>query len=386
MYNRKWVFWAACLGMLLFGIVMISLGTINTFLTAKFQIDPQTVGSLAALLPFGILAGSLIFGPICDRYGYKGMLIISAILILIGIEMTVIAKSSSILRYAFLLIGFGGGIINGGTNAVVADISAEEKGAKLSLLGVFFGIGALGMPVLVGVLGKYFSTERIVMCIGLLIFIPIVFFSLIRFPEPKHKQGLPLKQGISLLKNGTLILIGVILFFESGMEGMVSNWSTTYLEKSLLLTPKDALFALSFVMLGMTISRILLGYLLTKVRDYIILLVCIVIIICAALILKFSGSFQVAIIGLTLFGVGFSPAFPVLYGYAGNLYAQYSGTAFSIILTIALLGNTVLNYSVGVISNNYGIEHYLTVILISAIIMLILVSIITKRTLSKFKM
>ncbi|MFA4837847.1 MAG: MFS transporter [Candidatus Neomarinimicrobiota bacterium] len=385
MYNRKLVFGAACLGMLLFGIVMISLGTINTFLTAKFQLDPQTVGSLAALLPFGILAGSLIFGPICDRYGYKGLLIISAILILIGVEMTVMAKSFSVLRYAFLLIGFGGGIINGGTNAVVADISAEEKGAKLSLLGVFFGIGALGMPVLVGVLGKYFSTERIVMCIGLLIVVPIVFFSLVRFPEPKHKQGFPLKQGLGLLKNGTLILIGVILFFESGMEGMVSNWSTTYLESRLFLTPKEALYALSFVMLGMTVARIFLGYLLTKVRDYIILLVCIVIIICAGLILKFAGSFQVAIVGLSLFGVGFSPAFPVLYGYAGNLYAQYSGTAFSIILTIALLGNTALNYSVGVISKNYGIEHYLTVILISAVIMLILVGLITKRTLSKLK-
>ena len=57
-------------------------------------------------------------------------------------------------------IGFGGGIINGGTNALVADISAENKGANLSLLGVFFGIGALGMPLLLGVLSKHFHIHN----------------------------------------------------------------------------------------------------------------------------------------------------------------------------------------------------------------------------------
>ena len=76
MYNKKIVFWAACLGMLLFGMVLLSLGTINTFLTQKYALDEITVGSLAALLPLGILVGSIIFGPIVDRYGYKFLIVI----------------------------------------------------------------------------------------------------------------------------------------------------------------------------------------------------------------------------------------------------------------------------------------------------------------------
>ena len=48
------------------------------------------------------------------------------------------------------LFGLGGGAVNGATNALVSDISEKDKGANLSLLGVFFGLGALGMPFILG--------------------------------------------------------------------------------------------------------------------------------------------------------------------------------------------------------------------------------------------
>ena len=84
MYNKKVVFGAACVGMLLFGMVMLSLGTINTFLTDKFSLDTITVGSLAALLPLGILIGSLIFGPVVAHSRQNGLQMWRLIRILIN--------------------------------------------------------------------------------------------------------------------------------------------------------------------------------------------------------------------------------------------------------------------------------------------------------------
>ena len=69
MYSTRKVFAAACAGMTLFGMAMLSLGTVNTFLAQRFSLDQMGIGSLAALLPFGILTGSLIFGPVVDRFG-----------------------------------------------------------------------------------------------------------------------------------------------------------------------------------------------------------------------------------------------------------------------------------------------------------------------------
>src|SRR3954468_20540536 len=85
-YRPNQVFAAACLGMLLFGIVFLSLGSVNNMLAERFALDDRSIGTLTALLPFGILAGSVIFGPIVDRFGYRWMLVICALLVMAGLE------------------------------------------------------------------------------------------------------------------------------------------------------------------------------------------------------------------------------------------------------------------------------------------------------------
>ncbi|MDH3245882.1 MAG: hypothetical protein OEM26_14775, partial [Saprospiraceae bacterium] len=67
-YHFHKVFAAACVGMLLFGIVLISLGSILPELLNRFGLSEIQAGTLAAILPAGILLGSLVFGPIVDRY------------------------------------------------------------------------------------------------------------------------------------------------------------------------------------------------------------------------------------------------------------------------------------------------------------------------------
>ncbi len=136
MKKSNLVFIAACFGMFLFGIAMLSLGTINTFLVDKFQLGKLSAGSLASLLPLGILIGSLFFGAIVDRFGYKLLLIISSVLIIACIVLIVYAGSFPLIQAAFFFIGITGGMINGATNALAADVSAENKSSNLSLLGV----------------------------------------------------------------------------------------------------------------------------------------------------------------------------------------------------------------------------------------------------------
>ena len=51
MYRRNLVFAAACLGMLLFGIVFLSLGSVNNMLAERFHLDDNGIGTLTALLP-----------------------------------------------------------------------------------------------------------------------------------------------------------------------------------------------------------------------------------------------------------------------------------------------------------------------------------------------
>ena len=78
------VFAAACVGMLLFGIVMLTLGSTLPEIMKRYQLDDVSAGTLASLLPAGILAGSLIFGPVVDRFSYKYLLVLNTVLIALG--------------------------------------------------------------------------------------------------------------------------------------------------------------------------------------------------------------------------------------------------------------------------------------------------------------
>ncbi|HEY5391508.1 MAG TPA: MFS transporter, partial [Hanamia sp.] len=152
MYKKRLVFWAACIGILFFGMAITTLGSVVPQLRIKFHLDDISAGTLFSILPFGILMSSLFFGPFCDRYGYRVLLALTCFSMFIGFEGIAYAPSLFILKICVFLFGLGGGAINGATSALVSDISEKEKGANLSLLGVFFAIGALGMPFVLVVL------------------------------------------------------------------------------------------------------------------------------------------------------------------------------------------------------------------------------------------
>jgi fucose permease len=90
-----------------------------------------------------------------------------------------------------------------------------------------------------------------------------------------------------------------------------------------------------------------------------------------------------AFTALIIIGAGTAAGFPVILGYIGQLYANLSGTAFSIALVIALTGNSLLNYLFGIIANKYTIDS-LPVLLLGCIgCMLVLLIIIRQKMTAK---
>jgi MFS family permease len=383
MYRRNLVFAAACLGMLLFGIVFLSLGSVNNMLAERFHLDDNGIGTLTALLPFGILAGSLVFGPIVDRFGYKWLLIVCALFVLAGLEGIAFARSTGFVQIFVFLIGFGGGVLNGSTNALAADVSAGKRGAKLSLLGVFFGIGALGMPSTLAALSRHFSLASIVAGIGFFVLVPVVYFLLITFPPPKQKaQAGSLSAGFALLKHPIFFLAGLALAIQSGMEGMSNDWITRYFKKVTLVGEQAAewktLLGLMAVTGAMVAARLVLSGLLKIVKSHYVLFASIGLTAAGAVLLMFAASYTVALCAALLIGAGLAACFPVVLSYIGDLYPARSGTAFSTIFVIALIGNMTINKSFGLLAQIHGIQQYTKVMLLCLAGSAILLSLVVK--------
>jgi MFS family permease len=282
------------------------------------------------------------------------------------------------------LIGLGGGILNGATNALVADISAGERGAKLSLLGVFFGIGALLMPTTIATLTYKFQFElaSIVAGIGTLTLLPAMFCLVIDFPPPKQRlESLSLSRVGRILLDPVVLTACLLLAIQSGMEGMSNDWMTRYFKNVTLAGKEIAEWQIQLGLIAVTIAmvatRLLLALLLSRVGSRIVLFGSIVVAACGAALFLASPGYGASLCAALLIGVGLAAAFPVVLGFIGDRYPGQAGTAFSTIFFVALVGNIVINKSFGYIAQAQGIQHYATFMLAllccSAVLLVLLV-------------
>jgi MFS transporter, FHS family, glucose/mannose:H+ symporter len=361
-YDRRLVFASACLGMLVFGIMLTTLGAVLPSLIERFGIDKAEAGSLFFLLSMGILAGSVVFGPLADRYGFKVLLIASAALILVGLEGIAFAPSFGWLRPSILLIGFAGGVINGGTNALVADITEEGKTAGLSLLGVFFGLGAVGVPFTLALLLDAFTYTQLIAVLGLTLLIPMAYTAAIRFPAPKHAQGFPLRQATGLMRQPVLLLLGLMLFLQSGMEITVGGWTATYFQEELGLAGDRSLYYLSLYWFGLMLARLAIATVLAGIPPRRVLGGSLALAFTGALLLLGSTTLLPAAAGVFLVGAGFAAAFPVVLGLVGERYAALSGTAFGIALVMALTGGSLMPFATGALGELHGLRASLLIV------------------------
>ncbi len=377
--RRGVLFTVACLGMLAFGIVLTTLGAVLPSLVARFGIDKSAAGALFVLMSFGILVGSVVFGPIVDLRGYRGVLMLAAALIALGLAGIAYAPGLASLRIAIVLVGLGGGVINGATNALVADVSAGERSAGLSLLGVFFGVGAVGVPFVLALLLGRFSYSALVAGVAAIVLVPLVIAAIAHFPAPKQAQGFPIAAAGRLLRDPVLLLMGLMLFLESGMEITVGGWTATYFQEEIGLTGQRALVFLSLYWFGMMLVRLALGWLLRRASPARVMLACLAVAFVGALLLIGTGSVMAAGAGVFLLGCGFAATYPVVLGFVGDRYEQLSGTAFSVVIVMALVGGMLFPYAAGALGAAYGLRESFVMIPVALVLLAMLLFVVVRR-------
>ena len=375
-YRHGLVFASACLGMLLFGVTLTTIGAALPSLIPRYGLDRTSAGSLLSTLSLGILAASVVFGPIVDRHGYKGVLIAAALGVMVGLEGIALAPTASFVAAAVCLFGFSGGILNGSTNALVSEISVQGRGSGLSLLGVFFGLGAFGVPLVLGLLLKRLDFQIILGGIGLGVLIPVAMFAAISFPPPKQPQGFPIRQASKLLREPALFLLGLMLFCQSGMEITLGGWSSQFVHEALGLDEDRSVLVLSIFWVGMTTARLLMVRLLKWWSPRPVLVNFWVMEAWGFLLLWQAQAERTAVVGLFLFGFGLAAGFPVFLGVIGELYKDLTGTAFSVAFVLALLGGSTVPFLTGLLADRFGLRLSIQTVLLAGIAQVILFAIL----------
>ncbi len=184
---------------------------------------------------------------------------------------------------------------------------------------------------------------------------------------------------MSPIKDPLIILIAFFLFCQSSFEAIINNWTTTYMTRYLSIERNSALYSLSLFVAGMTIMRLMLVPVLRNVSVRTIWTISFLFIFSGLLFLALGKSYYIATTGLILLGAGLAAGFPIMLGFVSNRYKALSATAFSVVLVVALLGNMIINYLMGIVVQTWGIRHLITASFIELGIMIILCTAIIRK-------
>lgn len=364
----KLLFISACAGMLVFGIVVAILGTVFGMPEMRVRLHASLAqqGDMFFLLYLGIFISSLAVGPLIDHIGNKYNLVASSVLVMIAMVWFALAGSVASASAAAILLGFGGGGLNTCANVLVSDLYVEKRGAMLNLLGVFFGVGAMCIPLLAASIeGRFSISELFLMCASLSGTCTVAY-ALVSFPPPRATHAFSWRGTLRVAKYPGLLLLAFILFFEAGNEACIGGWVSTY-GNGAGFSPRVATLVLAGYWAALMLVRMVAGTVLRVIGKAQLVLICAVLSLAGCAILLSAHSLVTLSAGAVLIGASFAPIFPTTLAIAGDRYASAAGTVFGLLFSIALSGGMVLPWGVGQVSQRFGVRSGMVIPLLGAV-------------------
>jgi fucose permease len=366
--------------MLVFGIVFAVLGTAFGLpaMRLRLHIDLAQQGNLFFLLYLGIFCASLVIGPLIDRLGHRPNLFLSSSVVTAAMMSFAAADSYRWAALAAVLLGLGGGGLNLGTNVLVSEVYGERRGPMLNILGIFFGVGAISVPLLAAAIEGHLTIPQMFLICALLAGACAAAYAMIDFPSPKARQAFSLRHLYGVTKYDGILLLAAILFMESGDEASIAGWTSTYVTSG-GYPSRTATLVLAVFWAALMLSRMLAARLLKKVGKAQIVCGNALLALLGCLILLTARSLLVLLVATALIGLSYGPIFPTTLAIAGDRYRERAGTVFGLLFSIALMGGMLFPWAVGQFSQRFSVHHGMMVPAVGAIAITMLSAIVILR-------
>ncbi|NNK96940.1 MAG: MFS transporter [Desulfobacterales bacterium] len=355
---------------LAFSFMGVSLPSIQTYL----EITIGQAGTLMASLQAGFTIFTLLGGIFSDYFEREWILMAGCFLLCIGSLFLCIVPSFVLGILAVWAIGAGIGFILSGSNTLLVGLYPTRKGTILNIHHVFFSVGAIIGPALMGFLiirGDHWRAGYIGASIVLLTL--CLFFAL-----SKNKMtvsggdGYKNNNGINnLLNDGKFLIILVVNFLTMGSQVVIMLFGAIFLIQAKQCSLGEAGAALSVFSIFMVIGRVVCSRLSMRMKHASIVLV-LLWFQAVILLLIWQGSGWFALVVLATSGFTFSGTYPTLLALTSMLFPTREGTALGLLSTMGGLGSIVLCWLTGYVAGltNIGIGFIVTILACSSALIL----------------
>lgn len=148
--DRRPILVASYASFILIGWTGLLIPSLLRVIKADFDQTDAGFGLLYLVSALFFAVGALSAGLLAERLGRRTLLPLAALLIAAGLATQAAAPSWPVLLLGVALAGAGSGAIDAGVNGVVMDLSVSGKGSALNRLHLFYSVGALGAPLVIG--------------------------------------------------------------------------------------------------------------------------------------------------------------------------------------------------------------------------------------------
>lgn len=345
-------------GMFVFGIVVAMLGAVLPLVSEPLGLGLDSAGHLFLALNGAILVGSLAVGLVVDRFGFRGPLVLGPVVIALALVLVPAAGSFVSLVAAVTLLGLGGSTTNAGPNILVADLYGEPraKNAALNRVGVFFGLGALFLPFLMGALLGHLGLRSLLLVAAGLAAVVGLGATLPRLPPAKRPHGSSVGETLGLLTHPTVAVLGAVMFFDAGSEMLTCGYLTTFLTRKAGASVQEASWVLAGYWLALMAARVLLGRLLLKVPGEVLLPLTGAGAAAALGLVSLEPTLPVTAALFILTPFFYAGVIPTALGLAGAAEPQRSGAVFGLLFSISVVGAMLVPWVGGQLAAVHGLR------------------------------
>lgn len=351
-------------GLFLFGIAMALLGAVLPALSSRLGVDLAEAGTLFLVMNACILAASLGLGPLMDRYGMKPPLVAGPLLAGAALALVALARGAGELPLALALLGLGGGALNSAGNTLVADLheAPGARAAALNRLGVFYGIGALVIPLAIGLLLDRAGLTPILLAAALACLAVAAANLLARLPPPKRERHVAPGELARLAREPLVLVFAALLLLQSGNEFVAGGYASSFLVREAGFSVRAASWALGGYWATLMLARLALSRVALRVDGFRLIVACALAAAAATALLAASRGGALAVLAVAAIGGSLAGIFPTALGIVGARYPAYTGTVFGLLLTAALTGGMLLPWLTGRVGERHGLRLALALV------------------------
>lgn len=319
-------------------IVFISLGLPDSLFGAAWPVvhkDFAIQESFASL--YGIITGfcvggvSFIAGKVIRKFGTPLVTLVSTLLTVLGLLIMSFSPNIVVMMLGAVVLGYGAGVIDTALNNFV---SLHYKAQHMNWLHAFWGVGVTISPLILSYFlsdetGSWRNGYRVIAMLQLSVAI-VIAFSLKRWRQIKEDNE---SEEVSNENKKSLIEIlkikGVFTSLLSqglycSMEFLIGTWGASYLVHIHTLQPEEAAKWISLYFCGITVGRIISGFISMKASDNTMIRLGVATSFVGIILLALPIG-KISLLGLLLIGVGFGPIFPsVLHSVPDRFGTEYS--------------------------------------------------------------